>query len=53
VTGDIISRREGVWRVLSVRPTAGPELSIYISPTGRSIRVFRGGVELKAPGTPA
>lgn len=33
--------------LLKVTPDAGEELSIYISRTGRSVRVFRRGVELK------
>jgi hypothetical protein len=33
--------------VVSVTPDQGQPLDIYISPTGRSVRVFRKGVELK------
>ena len=33
--------------VIGVKPDEGEELSIYVSRTGRSVRVFRGGVELK------
>ncbi len=45
-----VPRRGGVYRALRVRHvnrTRGA-LEIYVSPTGRSVRVFRDGVELVA-----
>lgn len=42
----VIDRGRGTYRVL--RLTSGPvELHIYISPTGRSVRIFRDGRELR------
>jgi hypothetical protein len=43
-------RRGKTWRVLRVyvRDHPSQELEIYISPTGRSVRVFRRGKELVA-----
>ena len=38
-----VERRNGKYRVLQVN-----DLTIYVSPTGRLTRVFRGGKELKA-----
>lgn len=42
-------RREGkgATRILRVKTEAGKEIEIYVSPTGRSLRVFRDGKELK------
>lgn len=36
----------GPHRVLRLIPDSGPRLDIYVSPTGRSVRVFRDGKEL-------
>lgn len=41
----IIERPNGPYRVLTVR-TPFQEFQLYISPTGRSVRIFRGGQEL-------
>lgn len=40
-------RSNGTYRVLGLR-TAHRDLDVYVSPTGRSVRVFSGGKELKA-----
>lgn len=44
-----VERRRGAGntRVLQVLTATGVTLNIYVSPTGRSVRVFRGGKELK------
>lgn len=39
-------RPNGHCRVLGIRPDRGPALEVYVSPTGRSVRVFRDGKEL-------
>ncbi len=44
-----VERPGGCHRVLRVAAEHGPALDLYISPTGRSIRVFRNGVELREP----
>ncbi len=44
-----VERTNGCYRVLRVAAEHGPALDLYISPSGRSIRVFRNGVELKEP----
>jgi len=43
-----IERRPGTGRsvVIEVRTKAGRTLEIYVSPTGRSVRVFQGTQEL-------
>lgn len=41
----------GPHRVLRLVSDGGPALDIYVSPTGRSVRVFQDGVELTAPAT--
>lgn len=33
--------------ITRITPDTGERLDIYVSPTGRSVRVFRGGKELK------
>jgi hypothetical protein len=40
-------RRDGIYRVVTITTTAGRQLDIYVSPTGRSVRVFRKGKEMK------
>lgn len=40
-------RGSGECRILRVIPDVGPPIELYISPTGRSVRVFRDHVELK------
>jgi hypothetical protein len=40
-------RRDGITRVVTITTTAGQHLDIYVSPTGRSVRVFRKGKEMK------
>lgn len=42
----VVERPNGPYRILTVR-TPFQELDIYLSPTGRSVRVFRGGRELR------
>ncbi len=41
-----IDRSNGTYRVLGVH-CGGRPLEIYVSPTGRSVRVFRDGRELR------
>ncbi len=46
----VFEHSNGPYRVLRVvAPEVGRSVEIYISPTGRSMRVFRNGVELKEP----
>lgn len=40
-------RRDGITRVVTLETTAGVKLDLYVSPTGRSVRVFKKGKELK------
>ena len=40
-------RREGIFRVVQLTTVAGQALDIYVSPTGRSVRVFKKGKEMK------
>lgn len=40
-------RATGECRVLRLIPDHGPRLDVYVSPTGRSVRVFRDGQELR------
>lgn len=41
-----ILRDGGLYRVLTVK-TDSKEITIYVSPAGRSVRVFQNGKELK------
>lgn len=43
-----VERPNGTYRVLRITSAHGEAMDLYISPAGRSIRAFRGGVELKA-----
>lgn len=42
-------RAIGTYRALRIR-TPHQAITVYVSPTGRSIRVFRNTIELVAPG---
>lgn len=40
-------KNRGTSRILELNTDAGRKLQIYVSPTGRSVRVWRDGEELK------
>ena len=42
-----LNDRNGPIRVLGIESDKASTLHIYVSPTGRSVRVFRNGKELK------
>lgn len=45
-----IHRRKGdrcSWKIIRITPDTGKTVEVYISPTGRSIRIYKGHRELK------
>lgn len=46
-TASLHRGKQGEWRVLTLKTDAGRTLDVYVSPTGRSVRVFDRGEELR------